>query len=583
MCHPALPFLLFLVLSYLFVRTISLHNFISFLPHSAPTRPLGTAELLVEASFADLRHGGDGDLSKAHGLAKKDQEGKKDTEQPFPDSWVATTAPVALGMLTDVFSEIVIEKGQDGRDILWPIILEQLQRWAAGFPLMKSILQSIREDDSEGGNESNPQADAWLPCESLVRIGCKELYRIPDKLLEKLPDLNDDDAQAWPKLLFQTIADTLTKNVSMESDLHRDLVAAKLRRLGLEPDGLDLKGSSSTKNDVGNASKADLTVDRVEECVLEDGRKMEIPVSKIKLEAGSSLYDGDDPKKSSKDEENDQGNDDDENDEDDEPSYLREYIPSLKIRCVASHCLQQGIPEVVDIFSHVVGQDEVSKLLKALEDSRSMSSKASDDEDLAHAFQEALLFEWGGGVEEVESTLASVGGILHKGGAEMFFLTQQAGADKAIIHILSQLVCGHSAYSWDTKAYAEPLLLDRMIDILNKFLISERDNAEFINPNVWRTASDSGGKIALYCTCFVDVCSSILETILNFDDDQFNRSKAQIYPIICSLIRVQSEEIRGLVQEIFATKVAAVLGIAAVSSLAKSSEDEIGGGDAQEE
>ena len=119
---------------------------------------------------------------------------------------------------------------------------------------------------------------------------------------------------------------------------------------------------------------------------------MEIPVTKIKLEAGSSLYEGDNPR----------NGDEGEDDAEDDPSYLREYIPSLKIRCVASHCLQQGIPEVVDIFSHVVGQDEVSKLLKALENSREMSSKASDDEDLAHAFQEALLSEWGGGVEEVE-------------------------------------------------------------------------------------------------------------------------------------------------------------------------------------
>ena len=50
--------------------------------------------------------------------------------------------------------------------------------------------------------------------------------------------------------------------------------------------------------------------------------------------------------------------------------------------------------------------------------------------------------------------------------------------------------------------------------------------------------------------------------LLNFEDDQFNRIKAEIYPIICSMIRVQSEEIRGLVQEIFATKVATALGIA---------------------
>jgi hypothetical protein len=32
---------------------------------------LGKAELLVETSFADLRHGGDGNLSRAHGLTKK--------------------------------------------------------------------------------------------------------------------------------------------------------------------------------------------------------------------------------------------------------------------------------------------------------------------------------------------------------------------------------------------------------------------------------------------------------------------------------------------------------------------------------
>ena len=39
--------------------------------NSGPTRPYGTSELLVEASFADLRHGGDGDLSKAHTLVEK--------------------------------------------------------------------------------------------------------------------------------------------------------------------------------------------------------------------------------------------------------------------------------------------------------------------------------------------------------------------------------------------------------------------------------------------------------------------------------------------------------------------------------
>ena len=38
---------------------------------SAPMRPLGKAELLVEASFADMRHCGDGNLSQAYKLVQK--------------------------------------------------------------------------------------------------------------------------------------------------------------------------------------------------------------------------------------------------------------------------------------------------------------------------------------------------------------------------------------------------------------------------------------------------------------------------------------------------------------------------------
>jgi hypothetical protein len=38
---------------------------------SAPKRALGPAELLLEASFTDMRHGGDGDLTQAYKFAKK--------------------------------------------------------------------------------------------------------------------------------------------------------------------------------------------------------------------------------------------------------------------------------------------------------------------------------------------------------------------------------------------------------------------------------------------------------------------------------------------------------------------------------
>ena len=48
-----------------------LTNTFNVQPKSVPTRPYGDAELLVEASFADLRHGGDGDLTKAYKLVEK--------------------------------------------------------------------------------------------------------------------------------------------------------------------------------------------------------------------------------------------------------------------------------------------------------------------------------------------------------------------------------------------------------------------------------------------------------------------------------------------------------------------------------
>ena len=145
----------------------------------------------------------------------------------------------------------------------------------------------------------------------------------------------------------------------------------------------------------------------------------------------------------------------------------------------------------------------------------------------------------------------------------MFFLAQEAGANKAIINILSQLCCrkNDEASSWDPRVFAEPILLKRMVDVLKKFLISEKDNAEFIDPNVWRIGNDGGGKYAVYCTTFAGVCAKILQTVLDFDEEQFDRHKNELFPIICSLIRVQSEEIRGLVQEILSTKVARVLGI----------------------
>lgn len=43
----------------------------SHTPRRGPIRPMGPAELLLEATFTDMRNGGDGDLSQAYKFAKK--------------------------------------------------------------------------------------------------------------------------------------------------------------------------------------------------------------------------------------------------------------------------------------------------------------------------------------------------------------------------------------------------------------------------------------------------------------------------------------------------------------------------------
>mmetsp|Transcript_13061 Transcript_13061/g.23691 ORF Transcript_13061/g.23691 Transcript_13061/m.23691 type:complete len:203 (+) Transcript_13061:2384-2992(+) len=173
-------------------------------------------------------------------------------------------------------------------------------------------------------------------------------------------------------------------------------------------------------------------------------------------------------------------------------------------------------------------------------------------------FKKRFFDQWGDGVEEVEAALQGTGGGSgHRGSSKIFFLTQEASATKAVILLLSKLYCpkrsGKEAenISWDAEAFSEPLLMERIIDVLSEFLSSEENDGLLIDPNVWRSASESGGQVAYFCTSFAGVVVGILEMILNLQADKFCRHKASLFPILCSLIRVQSGEIRHLVSDIF--------------------------------
>jgi hypothetical protein len=239
-------------------------------------------------------------------------------------------------------------------------------------------------------------------------------------------------------------------------------------------------------------------------------------------------------------------------------------MPTLKTRCIASHCLQQYIFTFVDQFAVLISEEEVSRLLETLNQSRIVSMKARKDEDLSHAFQVACLAQWGDSVEEIDAAMERASsGLGHRGSSQMFFLTQEASATKAAILLLSQLYSRKqdSDCHWDTEAFAEPLLFERIMDVLTDFLESEQKDGLLIDPNVWRSVNERGGQVAFYCTSFAGVVVQILDMICSLEREKFDNHKESLFSILCSLIRVQSDEIRHLVANIFRKQVGSMIGI----------------------
>ena len=449
---------------------------------SSPSRPLGTAELLVEASFTDLRHGGDGNLSKAYSLKKTGAE-KRVQLQPFPDSWIATTAPIALGLLSDLIIFCSLALGKEGREAFWPLINSQLVLWSVGSSKEKIQCEQVTDEEFEG-DKMIVDVKEWQPCEALVRIGCKEWSRVFRRVLGAFPTLDQAEGKAWLKEMSTSLSDTLLKNIELEEKIRDDIVNSKLTSLEkrAQIDGSDYLG----------------------------------------------------------------------------------MMPTLKTRCIASHCLQQYISTFVDQFAVLTSEEEASCLLNTLNQSRISSMKARKDEDLSHAFQEACLAQWGDSVEEIDAAMERENsGLGHRGSSQMFFLTQESSATNALIKLLSLLYSKSQGddCSWDTEAFAEPILFERITEVLTNFLESEERDGAQIDPNVWRSVSERGGQVAFFCTSFAGVVVQILGIISSLEKVQFDRQKELLFPILCSLIRVQSDEIRSLVANVIRTQIGGMIGV----------------------
>jgi len=345
------------------------------------------------------------------------------------------------------------------------------------------------------------------------------------------------------------------KNNQLEVTLHQCLVKSKLSALGIDKVQEEAHEESlriSTTYGTGMVQRT-----RMDHFINEDGTKFSIDTMIVKLDSGAILFT---PKE-------ELGRDyfhtqEETNTKRISHEYLEKYIPPLKAQCIASHCIQQQISHLIKSLIAFVEEDDVSLLVAALEKSRTIAFEAKNDEDLSHAFQELIFIEWGDGVEEVEAAFASTGSMSYRGKSELFFLTQEANVNKSLVLLLSFLYCNNSFQSdWNTFEFAEEVLIERMIDILEKFLTSEKNDSISLDLNVWRSGVENIRQIGLYCTTFAGVVVVILNTILVFSEDQFSRHRKKLFPILCSLIGVQSEEIRQLVRSILMHHLAKMVGI----------------------
>jgi hypothetical protein len=399
------------------------------------------------------------------------------------------------------------------------------------------------------------------------------------RVLERFSELSNEEVLAWSSTVLESLADTLTKVVTIEAQIEDELVKLKLKAYGISGDDED-SNEEDESNGEANVEvivytpygKGKLLRKRKDTFKLSSGEYITTAMTVVQLdfgilyrpEPGSTKHHPAPPKpkppKSAATK------------EDFIPSsptlsrvnWWERLVPAIKVRCVTAYCLQHYLYDLLSPFVPSAEKDVISRLLESLNKSSTVAGRASKDEDLYHAFQEAMFSEWGDGVLEVEETLTASGRLGQRKGSEMFFLTQEAGATNDIIHLLAilyQFDPSKGMVEWDREAFAEPFLLDRIMEVFEKFLESERKEGHLIDPNVWRNASESGGKVAIYCTSFASVVVNSLKVMLSISQEQFTKHKQKFFPILCSLVRVQSDEIRGLIQEVLQRQVAPMIGV----------------------
>jgi hypothetical protein len=435
--------------------------------------------------------------------------------------------------LTDVSTEVIFVRGASGAELWRSTVGNTYHRWCNGDP------------------------ESWIPCEAVVRVGTAEVNRFMRRATAELPSIERTDASVWANEIIHFYTKLLKDSLEEEQSLIAKLLRWKWRAYKIssgksKSDGLRMKtayghGSLEEERTVSYDCGTKVVVEtiRLDFGILYQARTI---VASEKKQLGVDEFAKLDSKVNNPE----------------APNWMK-LLPALKIRCVAAHYLQQTLLSLhEDEVFPLVPRETVESLLRTLNMSRELAEDAVKNEDLAHAFQEAMFNEWD--QEDMgEEALVRISQLNKTQGSAMFFLTQTAGATNSVIRLLSVLYDYEEILdnvdTWDRKTFAGQYLMKIMQDIFFKFAESEAKEGHRIDPNVWRNTAESGVKVAVYCTSFASVVVGLLNAMLSFEPSHIERHKAAFYPMVCELINVQSDEIRKLVRRILVEKFGPLLGL----------------------
>jgi hypothetical protein len=183
---------------------------------------------------------------------------------------VATTGPTALGLLTDIASEIILHRGEDGRNRLWPLISAQYELWCIG---------------------KGSAHHSWYPCEALIRISCNEMHRFSSRLANAMPALSQNDRTAWSSTIVTMFANIASRCVDIQSVTRTNLVTSKQQTLRQRRESRDSDISTEDLHHLETPFGAGHRVDeQIRTYPTTIGISFNVPFEEIRLDFGATLY-----------------------------------------------------------------------------------------------------------------------------------------------------------------------------------------------------------------------------------------------------------------------------------------------------